>query len=235
VPFKALETLEGEIGAFFRERYGVEGAAPVADSKRPADEIEGSVEWRRIDRDWLHSAALLALDMSKYTNNSSLVLAFELGKGGKVLFFAADAQRGNWISWSNKTWEDGDETVTARDLLSRAVLYKVGHHGSHNATLHGEAESEYPSLGWMANGDHGREFVAMITAVRAWAETQNGWDHPLKAIKDALLARAAGRVFQTDTDFANMAMAPGGVQADWDAFQARASGDTLFFDYRIEF
>ena len=149
--------------------------------------------------------------------------------------FAADAQRGNWISWSKKTWTDGNQTVTARDLLSRAVLYKVGHHGSHNATLHGEAESEYPSLGWMANGDHGREFVAMITAVRAWAETQNGWDHPLKAIKDALLARAAGRVFQTDTDFANMAMAAGGVQADWDAFSARTTGDPLFFDYRIEF
>ena len=235
VPFKTLNTLGGEIGGFFREHYGVEGDQPVADPKRPGDEIEGNAEWRRIDRDWLHSAELLALDMSKYTNNSSLVLGFELGKGGKVLFFAADAQRGNWISWSKKAWTDGNETVTARDLLSRAVLYKVGHHGSHNATLHGEAESEYPSLGWMANGDHGREFVAMITAVRAWAETQNGWDHPLKAIKDALLARAAGRVFQTDTDFANMAMAAGGVQADWDAFSARTTGDPLFFDYRIEF
>ena len=44
----------------------------------------------------------------------------------------------------------------------------------------------------------------MITAVRAWAETQKGWDHPLKAIKDALLKKASGRVFQTDTAFAAM-------------------------------
>ena len=235
VPFKDISAQPGDLGVFFRERYGKDDDMAVADPDRPADEIEPNAPWRRIDRDWLYSAELLALDLSDYTNNSSLVLAFELGKGGQVLFFAADAQRGNWISWSKKSWKDGDETITARDLLSRAVLYKVGHHGSHNATLHGEAESEYPSLGWMAQGDHGREFVAMITAVRAWAETQKGWDHPLKAIKTALLTRAAGRVFQTDTDFANMAMAPGGVQADWDAFKARATGDPLFFDYRVEF
>lgn len=232
--FKDISKLPGDEGAFFRDHYGTDGDQPVADPQRPDDEIESNAAFRRIDRDWLYSAEQLALDMSKYTNNTSLVLAFELGKGGKVLFFAADAQRGNWVSWSKKTWTDGNDTVTARDLLSRAVLYKVGHHGSHNATLHGEAESEYPSLGWMATGDHGHEFVAMITAVRAWAETQNGWDHPLKKIKDALLARASGRVFQTDTDLSQMQM-QGGVQADWDSFQARTTGDTLFFDYRVEF
>jgi hypothetical protein len=52
-------------------------------------------EWRRIDHDWLASAGQLALDLNSYTNNTSLVLAFELGPRGKVLLFAADAQRGN--------------------------------------------------------------------------------------------------------------------------------------------
>jgi hypothetical protein len=69
------------------------------------------------------------------------VLAFELGKGGKVLLFAADAQRGNWISW-----KDGDQTITATDLLDRTVVYKVGHHGSHNATLNGKVTPTSP--GW---------------------------------------------------------------------------------------
>ena len=89
--------------------------------------------WRRIDGDWLHSGGQLALDINRQTNNSSLVLAFELGRGGKVLLFAADAQRGNWASWAKGDWHDGEMLVSARDLLSRTVLYKVGHHGSHNA------------------------------------------------------------------------------------------------------
>ena len=43
--------------------------------------------------------------------------------------------------------------------------------------------------GWRP-ATHAREFTAMITAVRAWAETQKGWDHPLKAIKDELLKKS---------------------------------------------
>jgi hypothetical protein len=91
------------------------------------------------------------------------------------------------VSWGKKDWADGDQQVTARDLLARTVLYKVGHHDSHNATLNGLADGETANLGWMAQGKYDREFTAMITEVRAWAETQKGWDHPLKAIKDALL------------------------------------------------
>jgi hypothetical protein len=172
--------------------------------------------------------------MNDQTNNSSLVLAFELGTGGKVLLFAADAQRGNWISWSKKPFKDGHKKVTARDLLSRTVLYKVGHHGSHNATINGQPTDDYTNLSWMGQGEHAREFCAMITAVRAWAETQKGWDHPLKAIKDALLKKAAGRVFQTDTDFNQMTMPAGGSQVEWDSFTKRTTPNRLYFDYRIE-
>jgi len=64
------------------------------------------------------------------TNNTSLVLAIEFG-GGDVLLFAGDAQVGNWLSWQNLKWPN----MTGPDLLARTVFYKVGHHGSHNATL----------------------------------------------------------------------------------------------------
>ena len=73
----------------------------------------------------------------------------------------------------------------------------------------------------------------MITAVRAWAETQKGWDHPLKAIKDALLKKASGRVFQTDTDFDQMAMPAGASAAEWNAFTSARRRTKLYFDYRI--
>jgi hypothetical protein len=79
----------------------------------------------------------LALALQSYTNNTSLVLALELGDIGKgdVLLFAADAQVGNWESWQTWQWPKDAPKVTGPDLLKRTIFYKVGHHGSHNATL----------------------------------------------------------------------------------------------------
>jgi Metallo-beta-lactamase superfamily len=93
--------------------------------------------WRRIDGDWLSASADLALALQSYTNNTSLVMALELGPAGKgdVLLFAGDAQVGNWESWQTLKWPEANLTVTGPDLLARTIFYKVGHHGSHNATL----------------------------------------------------------------------------------------------------
>jgi beta-lactamase superfamily II metal-dependent hydrolase len=92
--------------------------------------------WRRIDNDWLFSASRLALQIDSYTNNTSLVLAFELKLSGHVLLFVGDAQIGNWLSWKSLDFKNGaGAKITAADLLARTVFYKVGHHGSHKATL----------------------------------------------------------------------------------------------------
>jgi len=236
IPLDQAATLTDKYGMFFATYYG----HPKPPLSWPKDEngkddmsgLPNNPEWRRIDQEWLYSAEQFALAMNDYTNNASLVLAFELGMGGKVLLFAADAQRGNWVSWGDKDWKDGDTIITARDLLRRTVLYKVGHHGSHNATLNGPAEGEHASLEWMAQGDHGHEFTAMITAVRAWAETQE-WDHPEPNIKSALMKKAGGRVFQTDMDFDKMCLPEGASVADWERFKSRASGNQIYFDYTI--
>lgn len=217
---------------FWATRYGGGTLQPPAGAAFP-DEAPSDAAWRRIDSDWLYSAEELALDMNNDTNNGSLVLAFELSEGGKVLLFAADAQRGNWISWSQGTWKDGQRRVTAQDLLSRTVLYKVGHHGSHNATLDGTDMSEYANLSWMGTAPgYEREFTAMLTAVREWAAGKAGWNHPLPSIKEALLEKAGGRVFQTDTDVGKMRRR--GDAEDWDAFKARTTHDPLYFDFIVE-
>ena len=52
-----------------------------------------------------------------------------------MLLFAADAQVGNWLSWQDLKVDGRRQSVTGPDLLDRAMFYKVGHHGSHNATL----------------------------------------------------------------------------------------------------
>jgi hypothetical protein len=217
-------------GSFFEQHYG---SAP--DTGPASDCAQDAAAWRRIDNEWLLSAETLALAMSDQTNNSSLVLAFELGVGGKVLLFVGDAQRGNWLSWAKSDWKDGTSRVTAKDLLARTVLYKVGHHGSHNATLNGSHVDLYPNLSWMArSSESAREFTAMITAVRPWAIKQKGWDHPLKAIKDALLVKTANRVFQTDTNIDEMLPDASGGGKEWEAFLKRRSGNRLYFDYLVE-
>jgi beta-lactamase superfamily II metal-dependent hydrolase len=57
-------------------------------------------------------------------NNTSVILLFQIGK--KKLLFPGDAQIENWqFALQQKKY---------RSLLSSVNLYKVGHHGSRNAT-----------------------------------------------------------------------------------------------------
>lgn len=128
---------EKQLSGFpFSKRYGKR--AP--DKKRAAASLEPEAlyynkenDWRRIDHDWMSEMGSLALHMDRLTNNTSLVLAFELVESGKVLLFAGDAQIGNWSSWFDVEFDDA--AVNAEALLKRTVFYKSGHHSSHNATL----------------------------------------------------------------------------------------------------
>jgi hypothetical protein len=61
-------------------------------------------------------------------NNTSLILLFEVG--GKKLLFPGDAQIENW----SYALEDAPNAAATRKLLAGVDLYKVGHHGSRNAT-----------------------------------------------------------------------------------------------------
>jgi beta-lactamase superfamily II metal-dependent hydrolase len=215
------EAFKGLHREFFENHYGAE-----------ATDREDS--WRRIDHEWLHTAERLALRLNNEVNNTSLVVAIELPKSRKVLLFVGDAQRGNWVSWDKGTWtQDDGSKVTAGDLLGRTVLYKVGHHGSHNATLNGSLDSPYPSLGWMAQGSYAEEFVAMIPAHGDWASSKNRpWQHPLPSIETALMEKAKGRVFRTDIDHVPQALERI-TKADWETFQARVVEEKLYFEYTI--
>jgi hypothetical protein len=158
---------------FFRKNYWQPGnAAPDA--------------WRRIDTDWLGGATELALQLDSLTNNTSLVLAIEL-PGGDVLLFAADAQVGSWLSWQDRSWTVEGKTVTGPDLLRRAILYKVGHHGSHNATLKTQGLEQMERLR-----------VAMIPVDHEMAVKKRWGKMPLEELVKALNERAKGVVLQVD-------------------------------------
>jgi hypothetical protein len=127
------------------------------------------------------------LQLDSLTNNTSLVLAIELAPGGDVLLFAADAQVGNWLSWQSLSWQVGGKTVTGPDLLKRAIFYKVGHHGSHNATLKEQGLEEMVNLR-----------VAMIPVDHDMAVKKRWGRMPLDELVAALAKQAKGVVLRVD-------------------------------------
>ena len=78
------------------------------------------------------------------------------------------------------------------------------------------------------------EFVAMITAVEAWAhqKPKPDWNHPLPAIKQALVEKAGGRVLQNGLELAGQPVGAGA--AGWQAFLDRVTETPLYFDLRID-
>ncbi|WP_353829252.1 hypothetical protein [Agromyces sp. SYSU T0242] len=80
----------------------------------------------RLDRLALDEAALLraASVLERSVNNTSLFLVLDVR--GTRFVFVGDAQHG--------AWRHVLDDPHARELVTGAVFYKVGHHGSHNAT-----------------------------------------------------------------------------------------------------
>jgi hypothetical protein len=148
--------------------------------------------WRTISGDWLDGASELALALDSATNNTSLVLAIELG-GGDVLLFAADAQVGNWESWQDVRWDVDGAARTGPELLARTVFYKVGHHGSHNATLKAQGLELMKALR-----------TAVIPVDHEMALKKRWGRMPLEALTQALDKATNGRVLRSDADPAPM-------------------------------
>lgn len=81
------------------------------------------------DLDRIHRAGSLsdlavAVALDKAVNGTSLMLVLEVA--GTFLLFPGDAQWGTW----NAVLKDPQW----KDMLTRVAFYKIGHHGSHNAT-----------------------------------------------------------------------------------------------------
>ena len=92
----------------------------------PVAEAASYVKWaiNRLDRANEQNVNRLVTALDKALNNTSVVLLFEVA--GKALLFPGDAQVENW--------EYGAQCAGAAEGLPTTNLYKVGHHGSGNAT-----------------------------------------------------------------------------------------------------
>lgn len=225
----AIDEKAAEKHAFFASEYFGSGA-------KSAEERGKRYDWRRIDASWLRAGESLALQMQNATNNTSLVLAFEHVKSGKVLLFAGDAQPGNWRSWKDVRFavngstldRDHDGVVTSDDLLAATVVYKVGHHGSHNGTMKGEGLEKMTS----------RDLVALLPTDKDQAEA-SGWDKiPKVELVERLMQRTRGRVLSTDHEAKapdrHQPAAQASSQSAWKAWVDRVSEPEGALCYDVE-
>ncbi len=102
------------------------GKAPFESRFRARTGIPSYAKWLVQHADALTRQQLLSIvrRMDDVLNNTSVILLFEVG--GKKLLFPGDAQIENWSFALGKP--------DVRSLLKDVDVYKVGHHGSLNAT-----------------------------------------------------------------------------------------------------
>jgi hypothetical protein len=174
-------------------------------------------KWRQIELDWINQAEQLALWLDGFTNNSSLVLAFEIVKSNKVLLFAADAQAGNWRSWKDIKWKKKPASFNWLTLMNNTVLYKTGHHGSHNST---NAEA-------LNNMTH-KELVVLIPVEKSdpMVNYGKGWKMPAANLYKELKKRSRNRIIRMD-DGISKAKA-------WDEISDQPSKNDLYWEYEVK-
>jgi len=115
---------------WFRLRDSLPSALTPAAEEAPSEVPLGPEAWLvdRLRSEGLHSTLRIVLTLDNALNNTSLILLIEAA--GKRLLFPGDAQIENWsYSLSGPGASDA-----LRAKLSALDFYKVGHHGSRNAT-----------------------------------------------------------------------------------------------------
>jgi len=138
-----LDSLDGDESSKGIQPFSYEWTAKLK-KDYPAEDLRGfKIKYQEFTEtvnnsrpDMLLAAAAR---IENFLNNQSLVVLFEFD--GKRLLFAGDAQAGNWEYWLYKTDEPvkdptkaGDLVERSKELLQTIDFYKVGHHGSTNAT-----------------------------------------------------------------------------------------------------
>ena len=123
------DTVDGGPVQPFPHAYSVPPAryASTAFGFIPRKEIEMRVS--SVQPDTLAAKAAMANNL---INNQSLVVLFTYN--AKTLLFAGDAQWGNWANFLFGGVASGELTSESKAVLGKLDFYKVGHHGSTNAT-----------------------------------------------------------------------------------------------------
>ena len=113
-----------ELGA--EDGGGAEIFAGAATTRRFPQEARWLIP--RVDQMRGEETLAIVRSLDGVLNNTSVILLFEIG--GSRLVFPGDAQLENW----SYALHECDDAAAIRERLAGARFYKVGHHGSLNAT-----------------------------------------------------------------------------------------------------
>jgi beta-lactamase superfamily II metal-dependent hydrolase len=201
--------------AFVQPDYAWPAAATMLYS---LEEIERHVAANQAD---LLAAA--AQNADNAMNNQSLVVLFRFA--GKTMLFCGDAQWGNWANFlfggALGTAGHTQLTDASRSILGALDFYKVGHHGSTNATPIDVVNAMKLGCVAMCSTDPG-----------AYGKACKGTEVPRVPLLDALAERTQRQLARSD-------QVPAGVDTEVDqalgplapVFQAGADGK--FIDYHL--
>ncbi len=157
-----------------------------------APRVGNTWDWTARDSKALENAVKAALPSSVFAaakkidgalNNQSLVVLFTWK--GKKLLFAGDAQAGNWEYWLYDTDAPARDpsklelSTAGTKILGEIDFYKVGHHGSTNATPISAVEAM------------GAGFVSMCsTQDDSYGNKKKGTEVPRIPLMDALASKS---------------------------------------------
>jgi hypothetical protein len=158
-----------------------EGAeAPVSKGKGQKTPIPAQARWFCARLAAMTGEQLLEIVrvLDDQMNNTSLILLFEVGK--KKLLFPGDAQIENW-SWA---LQDAKNAAATRKLLAAVDMYKVGHHGSRNATPKELLWENFSKR----NKPKGKRLLTMLSTLPGkHGKTKSKTEVPRKTLLDALV------------------------------------------------
>lgn len=179
---QAEESSEFWVGAPGQVQRVFQGtAAPAKVSLPPLGTGRWIIERLRDDEQRQLTGLVRWLD--DVLNNTSVILLFEVGR--HKLLFGGDAQIENW-SWAlNQAWSD----PALERSLSEVTVYKVGHHGSRNAT----PISLYKL--WKGQDAKRLPFVAMMSTKR---DVHGEGSHMVPRMTLVTALQERGRLLSTD-------------------------------------
>ncbi|HEX7277570.1 MAG TPA: hypothetical protein VF244_09380 [Acidimicrobiales bacterium] len=164
-------------------------AAPIFPRAKQAEEIPQEARWLIPKIDRMNAEELLSVVriLDEAMNNTSLILLFEVG--GKLLLFPGDAQIENW----RYALQDAPNAAAIRARLAGVHFYKVGHHGSLNATPRKLLWERFARLDAPVAGD--RLVTLLSTRTGKHGSTTRGTEVP----RTTLLKQLAERTSLVDT------------------------------------
>jgi beta-lactamase superfamily II metal-dependent hydrolase len=160
---------EVDVGRFYRpeafEEWCAVRGTPDPPSQKAAAKARQQMQ-KALKEAQPDAALVAAAALNSFLNNQSLVVLFTFK--GKNLLFVGDAQAGNWEHWIFGT-DDPDKKASgticedAEKILTTLDFYKVGHHGSGNATpiavvnMMNKGSHRFPAMCSTQEGVYGKE------------------------------------------------------------------------------